>query len=397
MWSLLPFVPDTTEITVFHGYVYQTVDINSCGRDELEALPFLTPEQIENVLKNRPYHGWKDFLRRSGLPLPIAYALRGLITFGNGRRYYGLFVRSGLRNGEGSLLFSFKGRTGNYVSRLYLSRYRRAVAVGYYGKVRLLAGNYVMASPLGFAGYGGFYTGGWGPRYSPYSPPSIVLGVGLWNVKVDTVGLIGGITGRYGGLLLLRTWSGTSGGVGYFRYGPVVLESALSEGSYGLGVAAVGRGVGFRFTYTVGEKFWEEGGFSRTYALWFSVPLWGYSFRTYVSQDKRRVSVSLYRRDYGLRLEYYEVPRLRLYVKGVEAGICSGCMWGGYRWRWGWFRLYSFTISGIHIYEGGSSRLITSSEGFRLSFGLGGRQFGVDGYLQEDRFGMYLWSLLNLH
>jgi len=89
--------------------------------------------------------------------------------------------------------------------------------------------------------------------------------------------------------------------VGYFRYGPVVLESALSKESYGFGIAAVGRGMGFRFTYTAGDRFWNEGGFSRTYALWLSVPLRGYSFRAYVSQDRRRVSVSLYRRDYGVR------------------------------------------------------------------------------------------------
>ncbi len=394
VWAFLPFVPDTSEVLTFQGYVYQAIDVNSCGREELEAFPFLTPAQIDSILKHRPYYGWEDFVRRSGLPWTVSHAIKGILLFGNEERYYALFVRGGLRDGKGEGVLSFKGREGKYLNRLYLSRSRQAVAIEYGGFVRIAAGNYVLASPLGFSGYGGFYTGGWGLRYSPYAPPSLALSVGLWTAKLDTVGLIFGVSGREGGLLLARTWRGEMEGVGYLRYGPVVLESALSRKGTGFGIAAYRNGIGFRLRYVKGERVWSEGSFSKSYAVWFSVPLKRYLVRAYLSDRRRRVSLSLSGEGYGLRLEYYEVWRFRLYVQNVEFGLCNGCMWGGYRWGWGWFRAYAFAEDGIPIYESVlSSRLITSEVGYRVAAGLHiRRRVGIEGYNQNGRYGIYVWA-----
>ena len=390
--DVFPFIPDTVELATFQSYVYQSVDINSCGRSDLEALPFLTPDQIDSVLKHRPYYGWEDFLRRSGLPMTVAYALRGLLRFRKGHRYSRAFARIGQRKGNPSYLFSFKGWDEGYRVRLHLSDRRKALSVGYFGKVRVAGGNYVMSSPLGFAGYGGFYSGGWGPHYSIYAPPSIVVGAGKWHLKVDTVGVVGGVEGRSGGLLITKDWRGKVGGVGYVRQGPLVVEAALSRRGTGFGVGAVRNGVGFRLRYVKGEGFWSEGSFRTDYALWASVPIGRYAVRGYVSSEKRRVSITLTREGYRLRVEYYEVPRVTLGLEGVEAGICPGCMWVGYRWRWGWVRAYSFTEDGIHLYEGGtSSHLITSKVGYRASFGLSWKYLGAEGYVQNREAGWYLW------
>ncbi len=389
---MFPFVPDTVELATFQSYVYQSVDINSCSREELEALPFLTPDQIDSVLRNRPYHSWGDFLKRSGLPPTVAYALRGFLRFRSGGRYSRAFVRVGIRDGEPAYLLSFKGWDGGYRARIHVSDRRVATAVGYFGKVRIAGGNYVLSSPLGFLGYGGFYSGGWGPRYSIYAPPSLLLGVGMWHLKVDTVGVVGGVGGRSGGLLIVREWSGRVGGVGYVRQGPVVVEAALSRWGTGFGVGAVKNGVGFRLRYVRGERFWGEGSFRTDYALWASVPIGSYAVRGYVSSSKRRLSIDLRQRDYRLRLEYYEVPRVLLRLKGVEAGACPGCLWVGCRWGWGWVRAYSFTEDGIHLYEGGiSPHLIRSEKGYRVSFGLSWKHFGAEGYVQNGEAGWYLW------
>ncbi|NPA79732.1 MAG: hypothetical protein GXO29_01595 [Thermotogae bacterium] len=390
---MFPFIPDTAEVLIFQSHVYQSVDINSCRREDLEALPFLTPEQIDVILRNRPYRDWRDFVRRSGLPLPLLYALRNLITFGDGSRYYRLFAKYGTYPS-----LSVKGRSGDYYAYLYASAKRKAATVGYEGFLKVAAGNLVMASPLGFAGYGGFYTGGWGPRYNVYAPPSLLVGVGSWMLKLDTVGVIGGVVGAKGGLLVSRTHSGVAGGVGYVRVGPLSLESALGRGGYGFGVAASRGGIGFRLRYVRGEGFWPEGTFSRDYALWFSVPFAGYLFRSYVSSQKRRLSLVLRGRGYVLKAEYYEVPRITLRIGGLEGGVCWGCLWGGYRGRFGWIRMYSFNADGIHFYEYFvSSRTFSSRKGFRLSGGVAyGDVLGLEGFAESGSYGWTMWFLLRL-
>ncbi|NPB03179.1 MAG: helix-hairpin-helix domain-containing protein [Thermotogae bacterium] len=390
-----PFFPDTSEFQSFESWVYQSVDVNLCQRQELESLPFLTPEQIDRILANRPYRNWEDFVRRSGLPLPLALSLKPFLRFGVETIYYSTFFRYSPKGGP---RLSSKVSVGKFRSNVYFgSRVAFAFGYGRFNGFNLHFGNLTLASPLSFAGYGGYYYGGWGFKYNIFSPPSIGLSWKVWALKVDTAGIVGGLSGKDGGLLVTKEWSGKVGAVGYFRYGWIYFESALSNSSYGIALAGNRRGIGFKVSYVKGERFWKEGTFKTGYSLWFSFGVGSSTLRARVSNFRKRFSMSVLGEGYRLRLDYYQVPRVSMRVSHVEAGLCVGGVWGGYVTRYLWFRAYSFTQDGLEFYEGSfSSRYFTSRKGLRVAAGLKyGRRFGFEGYFQEGEWNVSVWVLLS--
>lgn len=52
------------------------IDINSAGKDELDALPGIGPVRAEAIIKGRPYRGKDDLLSRKILPETIYNGIR---------------------------------------------------------------------------------------------------------------------------------------------------------------------------------------------------------------------------------------------------------------------------------------------------------------------------------
>jgi DNA uptake protein ComE-like DNA-binding protein len=52
------------------------IDINSAGKDELDALPGIGPVRAEAIIKGRPYKGKDDLLSRKILPESIYNGIR---------------------------------------------------------------------------------------------------------------------------------------------------------------------------------------------------------------------------------------------------------------------------------------------------------------------------------
>ncbi|MEO0201636.1 MAG: hypothetical protein ABIL03_02620, partial [candidate division WOR-3 bacterium] len=114
---MFPFIPDTSQIVYFQTYTYQTININSCYRYELEALPFLTPDQIDIILRRRPYRDWEDFLRKTGFKDYEVEYLKNFLVFGK-EKFYKVFIKGGNKG----YVLSSGGRNEDWVYNFYLGR-----------------------------------------------------------------------------------------------------------------------------------------------------------------------------------------------------------------------------------------------------------------------------------
>ena len=366
---MFPFLPDTLEIESFQSFTYQIVNINACYRYELEALPFLTPSQIDIILSRRPYKDWEDLLRKTNLKEYELEYLKNFVYFGR-ERYHKTF----LKVGSSGVRFSSSGRNESLSYSFYLGR-DTSFFFSNEGFFRIFFGNSKVFSPLGFAGYGGYYSNNAGMGFSYNSSPSLGFSLGKFFVKYSVSGIIGGYLGERGGVFLSR--SEVSGGISYINYGPFSLEGALSRNAFGFGVKGYSREGGFFIRIFNGKPFWYEGNQRTRFSLWYRWKFADFRVGFRISSEDRKFYFNFLKEKGSLKVEYFQVPRLSISYGNLLAGVCKGCTFIGVSHRKFWLRLYSFTESGLKFYEDAhSSRVFTSKVGYRISLGLKYKNFG---------------------
>jgi hypothetical protein len=376
---MFPFIPDTLEVESFQSFTYQAININACYRYELEALPFLTPDQIDLILSKRPYKDWEDMLRKTRIKEHEVEYLKNFVYFG-GERYYKIF----LRVGSSGMRFSSSGKYEDLSYNLYWGKEPSFFFLKD-GFFRLFFGNSKVFSPLGFTGYGGYYSNRGGLGFVYNSKPSLGFGLGKILLKFSENGLIGGYLGEGGGVLLTR--SEVLGAVSYINYGPFSLEGALSKGAFGFGVKGYSKEGGFFIKIFRGRPFWKEGSQREGFSLWYRWSLSDFKIGFRISSENRRFYLNFVKDKGSLRVEYFQVPRISINYGGLSAGICKGCAFVGLKYRMFWVRLYSFTENGLKFYEDAySSRVFTSKVGYRFSSGFRYKNFGA--YISKDGNGV---------
>lgn len=386
---MFPFIPDTFQIESFQTYNYQSININACFRYELASLPFLTPEQIDTIMKYRPYKDWEDMLRKTGFKDYELEYLKRFIYFG-GERFSNFFVKVYDRG----FSLSSKGKNEGYSYSLYLSSYDTSFFIKKEGFVSAFVGNSKIITPLGFAGSSGFYTNYGDVAYVYNAKPSLGIGLGKMIFKLSESGMIGGYISSPGGLLITKKDS-LVGGISFLKFGKFYFETGLSKSSFGFGIKGYAKGGGFSIRYFNGESFWDEGSQKSSYSLWYRYGFKDLDFRIFISSYTKRFSLWMQNRDSYVRVEYFQVPRFIMKVNYVEGGICEGCTYVGLRYRDIWVRFYSFGKDGIKFYEDAySSRVFTSKKGFRLSAGFKYKNFGGLIYKENENLGWILWGFI---
>ncbi|MEO0138413.1 MAG: hypothetical protein ABIL16_02885 [candidate division WOR-3 bacterium] len=380
---MFPFIPDTSQIVYFQTYTYQTININSCYRYELEALPFLTPDQIDIILRRRPYRDWEDFLRKTGFKDYEVEYLKNFLVFGK-EKFYKVFIKGGNKG----YVLSSGGRNEDWVYNFYLGR-DTSFFILKEGFFKVFLGNSKVVSPLGFAGHSGYYSNEGEISFVYYSQPSFGIGIGKAIAKIGKKGVIGGYLSENGGILVSK--DSVIGGISFVKFGPFSFEGALSKGSFGFGVRGYSRDGGFMVKFFNGKPFWNEGSQRNYYSLWYRWHFLGINMRIYISSNGERFSLSFGKNNESVRVEYFQVPRVNLMLKNFLAGACPGCVYVGIEYRFFRFKVYSFTKSGIQFYEDAySSRTFVSSEGYAAFLGF---RYKNIGFLLSNKGNSINWEM----
>ncbi len=386
---MFPFVPDTLEVESFQSFTYQTININACYRYELEALPFLTPDQIDVILSKRPYRDWEDMLKKTKLKDYELEYLKNFVYFGR-ERYYKMFFRLG----SSGLRFSSSGAHESLHYNFYLGK-DTSFFFSKDGFFRVFFGNSKLFSPLGLAGYGGYFSNRGDLGFVYNAKPSLGFGLGKLIVKHSELGTIGGYVGEGGGMLLTR--AGVLGGISYVNYGPFSVEGAISKMAYGFGVKGYSKGGGFFIRIFKGKPFWQEGSQSSGFSIWYRWKISDIKIGLRISSETKRFYLDIKRNRGSLRLEYFQVPRVTMSYENLLVGICRGCSFVGVNYGVIWLRMYSFTEGGLEFYEDAySSRVFTSKAGYRLSSGLRYKNFGYYVSYEGKDLRWEIWFFMSL-